>query len=262
MKDLFSLEGKVAIVTGGSGMLGGEFVKTLRGAGAKVAVFDLKEGKSSDSGISYYIVDISKKESIESAVQDIKKKWGTPRVLVNAAAMDVPPSYASESGGGLFETKQMEEIYDKMMQVNVKGMLLCSQVVGNEMAAGSGGSIINIASIYGSISPDQRIYARKGKAGSFTKPIAYCISKSAVYNMTRYLATYWPGKNVRVNTLTFGGVFNNQDPEFVANYSSKVPLGRMAKRDEYNGAVLFLASDASSYMTGSDMVVDGGYMAW
>ena len=124
------------------------------------------------------------------------------------------------------------------------------------------GSIINIGSIYGMVSPDQRIYLKKDSEKKFRKPIAYCVSKSAVYNMTRYLATYFASDGVRVNVLTFGGVFNNQDAEFVKNYCQKVPLNRMAKRDEYNGAVLFLASNASSYMTGSNLVIDGGFTTW
>ena len=130
------------------------------------------------------------------------------------------------------------------------------------MAQDGGGSIINISSIYGQVSPDQRIYRKKDDSTGFVKPISYCVSKAAIPNLTRYLAAYWADKNVRVNSLTFGGVFNNQDPEFVEKYSSRVPLGRMAKRHEYNGAILFLASDASSYMTGSNVVIDGGYTAW
>lgn len=149
-----------------------------------------------------------------------------------------------------------------MMDVNVKGIFLCSQIIGGAMAKGKGGSIINISSIYGEVSPDNRIYVRKKKKGTFVKPISYCVSKGTIPNLTRYMATYWAKKNVRVNTITFGGVFNNQDEEFVKNYSSRVPMGRMARRHEYNGAILFLASDASSYMTGANLVIDGGYTAW
>jgi NAD(P)-dependent dehydrogenase (short-subunit alcohol dehydrogenase family) len=149
------------------------------------------------------------------------------------------------------------------MAVNVKGIVLCCQVIGGQMAIEGRGSIINICSIYGIVSPDQRIYEYRRKTGlPFYKPVAYSVSKSALLNLSRYLATYWAEKNIRVNTLTFAGVFNNQDKEFLKGYCTHVPLGRMAREDEYNGAVQFLLSDASSYMTGSNLVIDGGWTAW
>jgi NAD(P)-dependent dehydrogenase (short-subunit alcohol dehydrogenase family) len=234
----------------------------LRLAGAKVAIFELREDRDSDSEIRIYKADISKRAQVEAAVDDIVKVWGAPTVLVNCAAIDIPPNYDSEKNFGLLENDRMEQMYDRVMEINVKGMLLCSQVVGKAMARGKkGGSIINISSIYGEISPDQRIYIRKEGKGAFVKPIAYCISKGAVPNMTRYLATYFAGDRIRVNTLTLGGVYNKQDEQFVANYSYRVPLGRMARKEEYSAAVLFLASESSSYMTGANLVIDGGYTA-
>jgi len=249
------------------GLLGREFVKALRGAGARVAIFDIQADKYPkdfekvlrDKNVSVHKVDVTDKKSIQKALNDVLKKWGTPNILVNAAAIDVPPKYSEKRG--FFETYP-EESFDEIMKVNVKGIFLCSQIVGAAMAKGEGGSIINISSIYGEVSPDQRIYVRKGKKGAFIKPVSYCVSKGAIHNMTKYLATYWAKKNIRVNTLTFGGVFSYQDREFVKKYSLRVPMGRMARRDEYNGAVLFLASDASSYMTGANIVIDGGYTAW
>jgi NAD(P)-dependent dehydrogenase (short-subunit alcohol dehydrogenase family) len=268
LEKMFGLKRRVAVVTGGMGLLGREFVKTLLCAGARVAIFDIQTEKYPaefgrilrDKNVSVYRVDVTDKKSIEEALKDVMKKWKTPRVLVNAAAVDFPPEYGSKDVN-LFETYP-EELFSKTMDVNVKGTFLCSQIIGTAMAKGSGGSIINISSIYGEVSPDQRIYMRKGKRGFFIKPVSYCVSKGAIHNLTRYLATYWAKKNVRVNTLTFGGVFNDQDREFVENYSSRVPMGRMARKDEYNGAVLFLASDASSYMTGANLIIDGGYTAW
>ena len=143
-----------------------------------------------------------------------------------------------------------------------KGTLLCCQVLGGAMAARGKGSIVNIASIYGMVSPDQSLYQyRRDRGEIFYKPVAYSASKSALYNLTRYLAAYWGGKGVRVNTLTLGGVYNNQDPKFLERYNPKVPLGRMADVNEYNGVVQFLLSDAASYVTGSNIVADGGFTA-
>lgn len=265
MEDIFKkfrLDGRVAIVTGGLGQLGSEFVKTLKDAGAKVIIFDNKLSNPKLREMNVFTVDISKKESIKKALSEVIKDYGVPEVLVNCAAIDIPPNYLENIRGGLLEDEKMEEIYDRIIEVNIKGTLLCSQIIGEKMREIKRGSIINISSIYGEISPDQRIYEKRNNKEKFVKPIAYCISKASIPNLTRYLATYFAKENVRVNTLTFGGVFNNQDPEFVRNYSSKVPLGRMANKDEYNGAVLFLASDASLYMTGSNIIIDGGYTSW
>ncbi len=262
---LFNLTGKVAIVTGAAGQLGGEYAKCLLGAGAKVGAFDIEfDNQKSilhemDSPELVRVrVDITEKKSIQRGLEKTVRTLGSPAILVNNAAIDAPPDSTKEETGP-FETYP-ETSWDKMMEANLKGTMLCCQVIGGYMAQNGGGSIINIASIYGMLSPDQRIYEYKKEP--FFKPLSYCVSKSGVLNLTRYLATYWAKKNVRVNTLTLGGVFNNQDERFLKNYSSRVPLGRMARSDEYNGAILFLASDASSYMTGANLVVDGGYSCW
>ena len=262
---MFSLSGKVAVVTGAAGQLGGEYVRALLGAGASVAAFDIhpenpKGDLRSINSEKLILVkaDIGNRKSIEEGLETVTSRLGDPDVLINNAAIDAPPN-ADEQETGPFETYP-ESSWDIMMDINLKGMFLCCQVIGGHMARTGRGSIINISSIYGILSPDQRIYEYKDKP--FIKPVTYAVSKGGVLNLTRYLATYWAKKGVRVNTLTLGGVFNNQDETFLKNYSNKVPLGRMARQDEYNVAVLFLASDASSYMTGSNLIIDGGFSCW
>jgi len=262
---LFGLAGKTVIVTGAAGQLGGQYVRAFLSAGASVTGFDLNPGspRGNLAGIASdrflaWPVDITARESLEKGLAETVRRFGDPTVLVNNAAIDAPPD-ADDSVTGPFETYP-ESAWDKMMAVNVKGMFLCCQVIGGYMAVHGGGSIINISSIYGLLSPDQRIYEYREKP--FFKPAAYSVSKAGVLNLTRYLATYWAAQGVRVNTLTLAGVFNHQDPRFLEGYTKKVPLGRMAAADEYNGAVLFLASPASAYMTGANLVVDGGFSAW
>ena len=262
---LFALSGKVAIVTGAAGQLGGEYVRALLGAGASVAAFDLNpenpKGRLKEIDSDRLIlaeVNIVDRRSIERGLENVLSRFGNPNILINNAAIDVPPN-ADEQETGPFETYP-ETSWGIMMDVNLKGTFLCCQVIGGRMAKSGNGSIINISSIYGILSPDQRIYEYKEKP--FFKPVTYAVSKGGVINLTRYLATYWAKKGVRVNTLTLGGVFNNQDETFLKNYNNKVPLGRMARQDEYNGAILFLSSDASSYMTGSNLIIDGGFSCW
>ena len=236
--------------------------------GAKVAVFDVAaerfpigDFESKDSLLAV-TVDITQRNSIEAGLAEVSSKWDTPHGLINNAALDSPPNAPAEETGP-FETYP-ESSWDKVMDVNTKGVFLCCQVIGGAMAAARRGSIVNVSSIYGLVSPNQEIYEyrRKPPGTRFVKPVAYSVSKSGLFNLTRYLATYWAQKNVRVNTVTFGGVFNQQDPAFLENYCARVPLGRMARPDEYNGAIIFLMSDASSYMTGSNLVIDGGWTAW
>lgn len=265
LDQIFNLSGKVAIVTGAAGQLGGEYVRVLLGAGASVAAFDVQldnpKGKLHDINSGKLLpvkVDITNRKSIERGLKSVLSLFPNIHILINNAAIDAPPN-ADEHETGPFETYP-ETSWNIMMDVNLKGMFLCCQVIGGHMAKTGGGSIINISSTYGILSPDQRIYEYKKKP--FFKPVSYSVSKAGVINLTRYLATYWAKKNVRVNTLTLGGVFNNQDEIFLKNYSHKVPLGRMARQDEYNGAILFLSSDASSYMTGANLIIDGGFSAW
>jgi NAD(P)-dependent dehydrogenase (short-subunit alcohol dehydrogenase family) len=262
----FTLENKVVVLTGGLGQLGRQFTSALLDYGAKVAVFDLRaNGDIPDqdaSNVMNVSVDVTSRQSLEEGLAAVVEKWSVPHALINNAALDSPPGAPAEENGP-FESYP-DASWDKVMQVNAKGPFLCSQVVGGAMAAEGRGSIVNICSIYGLVSPDQRIYEyrREKTQQPFFKPVAYSASKSALLNLTRYLATYWARAGVRVNTLTLGGVFNHQDEDFLKGYTSRVPVGRMAWEDDYNGAVIFLVSDASSYMTGSNLVVDGGWTAW
>lgn len=266
---LFDLAGRVAVVTGGLGQLGRQFTATLAARGAHVAIFDRRQDDalvaerfgSLPGRVISLAADLTRRTEIEAALRQVEAELGVPQILINNAALDSPPN-APAAENGPFESYP-EESWDRVMEVNVKGVFLCCQVIGGRMAAAGRGSVVNISSIYGLVSPDQRIYEYRAASGApFFKPVAYSASKSALLNLTRYLATYWAPHGVRVNTVTFAGVFNGQDEQFLNGYQPKVPLGRMAREDEYNGAIVFLTSDASSYMTGANLVIDGGWTAW
>jgi NAD(P)-dependent dehydrogenase (short-subunit alcohol dehydrogenase family) len=251
--DLFSLEGRVAVVTGGAGQLGAEIVRGLEERGASVAVFDVASDR--------FRVDVTDRAAVEAATDDVARELGVPHVLVNAAALDSPPDAPPEEVGPL--ESYPEASFDRVMEVNVKGTFLCCQAIGARMAAAGRGSIVNVSSIYGMLSPVQDVYDFRRRGGeTFFKPVAYSVSKSAIYNLTRYLATYWARSGVRVNTLTLAGVWNDQPQEFLDAYTARMPLGRMADVREVVGPVVFLASDASSYVTGANLVADGGWSAW
>jgi NAD(P)-dependent dehydrogenase (short-subunit alcohol dehydrogenase family) len=271
MKDKFRVDDRIAIVTGGLGQLGMQFSVSLCDYGAKVAVIDITTEKKKDNhefdnylnsgNIKLYKADITNRPQLEKTLDGIKKDLGNPSILINNAGIDSPPGADAEENGP-FEMYP-EESLNKVIDVNLKGVFLCCQVFGGEMAKNNYGSIINIASVYGIVSPNQDVYEYKRKDGQlWYKPASYAVTKSAILNLTRYLATYWAKKNVRVNTLSPAGIFNNQDKDFLEEYKKRMPLGRMAKEDEMNGAIIFLASEASSYMTGSNLIIDGGWTAW
>lgn len=272
---LFSVENKICIVTGGMGQIGKNFVEELHNRGAKVAVFSrtvnekriystFPADKFNHEHLRFYAVDINRKDTIEAALDQIEADWGTPDVLVNNAGIDTQPSAPPEVSGP-FENFP-EEVFREVVDVNLVGTFLCCQAVGARMvSAHKGGSIINIGSIYGMLSPVQDIYAYKKELTGvpFIKPVAYSAAKSGIYNLTRYLATYWGKSGIRVNTLTPAGVWRDtQDEIFQANFTARMPMGRMSRENEYNGALIFLASQASSFMTGSNLVIDGGWTAW
>ncbi|MEX0803101.1 MAG: SDR family oxidoreductase [Candidatus Binatia bacterium] len=267
---LFSVRNRVVVVTGGAGRLGARFSKALLSRGAKVAVFDAADAKQSrarfdglgsNSLLRFEQVDVAERSSLAAALARTEEQWGVPDGLINAAAIDAPPDAPPEENGP-FETYPVAS-WERVMAVNVKGVMLSCQVVGAAMAKAGRGAIVNIASTYGLVSPDQSLYDyRRARGETFYKPVAYSASKSALLNLTRYLATYWGQKGVRVNTLTPGGVLAGQEREFLEAYARRVPMGRMAREDELDGAVIFLLSNASSYMTGANLVVDGGWTAW
>jgi NAD(P)-dependent dehydrogenase (short-subunit alcohol dehydrogenase family) len=266
-ENCFDVENEIVLVTGASGLLGGEYAQVFLKRGACVVGIDVCSSPviqklSVEYPGKFFVseADVTKKASLQRSLEDIVVRFGTPTVLINNAAIDSPPSAPLEENGP-FEDYP-EESWDRVIDVNLKGVFLCCQVFGAAMADAGKGSIINVASIYGAVSPDQSLYEYRRQRGEiFYKPVAYSASKSGVFNLTRYLAVYWAKKNVRVNTLTIAGVLNNQEQAFLDAYSGRIPIGRMANADEYNGSVLFLASTASRYMTGANLVIDGGWTA-
>jgi NAD(P)-dependent dehydrogenase (short-subunit alcohol dehydrogenase family) len=257
---LFDLDGRVAVVTGGMGQLGQVYLAGLAERGMRVASFDVAAGDVPD-GVRAHEVDVTDRAAVAAALDDVVAEWGVPHLLVNNAGLDSPPDAPADEVGP-FEDYP-EAAFDEVMDVNVKGTLLCCQVVGGAMAGEGRGSIVNVSSVYGLLSPPQDLYEfRRARGEVFFKPVAYSVSKSALLNLTRYLATYWGKSGVRVNTLTLGGVRRDQEQEFLDAFAARSPLGRMLDAREALGAVVFLASDASSYVTGSNVVVDGGWSAW
>ena len=257
---LFDLSGRVAIVTGGMGQLGQVYADGLVERGMRVASFDVASGTVPE-GVRAYEVDVTDRASLVRALDEVVADWDVPHVLINNAGLDSPPDAPAEEVGPFEEYP--ESSFDDVMDVNVKGTFLCCQAIGGAMARTGRGSIVNISSVYGLLSPVQDLYAfRRERGETFVKPVAYSVSKSAILNLTRYLATYWAKAGVRVNTLTLSGVWNDQPQEFLDAYAARSPMGRMLDAREALGAIVFLASDASSYVTGSNVVVDGGWSAW
>ena len=267
----FDMTGKTAIITGAAGLLGKQFCLALAQAGANVVMADLEKKPVLENEVEFreiglnalaLEVDVSDPDSTKSMVERALTVFGSVDVLVNSAALDPKFDSAgvSAQGANAFESFSLDA-WRQALDVNLTGMFLSSQAAVVPMLKQGQGVIVNLCSMYGLVGPDQRLYERPDGTRQF-KPVYYSTTKAGVLGFTRYLATYYAGKNIRVNALTPGGVFNDHDEVFTTQYSARTVLGRMANLDEMNGAMLFLCSDASSYMTGSNLVVDGGWIAW
>jgi NAD(P)-dependent dehydrogenase (short-subunit alcohol dehydrogenase family) len=264
------LHGRVAIVTGGAGILGSAATRALAGAGARVAVVDVDMGRAEalahevaealDAEIRAFSCDVSDPRSVASTVATVKAEMGGIDVLLNNAAAKLKDMQAFLAPFEEYELDAWREV----MSVNLDGMFLVAQAVGKVMIEqGRGGAIVQTSSIYGVVAPDNRIYQGSELDGlPINSPAVYAASKAGVIGLTRYLAAYWAPHSIRVNTISPGGIFSGQNDEFVARYSARVPMGRMALADEVAAAALYLASDASSYVTGQNLTVDGGLTAW
>ena len=267
--ELFSLANKVVVVTGGAGLLGQVFCQALVDVGAHVAIVDLnlesaetvakRINKSDAQRVIAVGSDITSPESVTQMVTNVVKQLGRIDVLVNNAASK------GSSLDAFFESFEDYSLktWREVMSVNIDGLFLVAQAVGKQMKKQGGGSIIQTSSIYGVVAPDQRIYEGSEYNGRpINTPAVYSASKSAVNGLTNYLATYWASSKIRVNSLTPGGIASGQNSEFNKKYSNRVPLGRMGEATELVGALIYLASDASSYVTGQNLIVDGGLSAW
>lgn len=269
----FDLTGKTAIVTGGAGLLGKYFCYALADFGANIVVAD-KNGdgakklekelikKKGCKAIGVFC-DVTSPDSVKGLIDITLDSYGSIEILHNNASITATTSSDPIAFFASFEDYSLN-VWREVMAVNIDGMFLMAQAVGKQMVKqGKGGSIIQTASIYGIMGPDQRIYEGSNYLGRpINTPVAYSTSKTAVVGLTKYLATYWADKNIRVNVLTPGGVESGQNEEFKRRYSARIPMGRMAEKDEMAGALIYLASDASSYVTGQNIVVDGGLEAW
>jgi NAD(P)-dependent dehydrogenase (short-subunit alcohol dehydrogenase family) len=265
----FTLDNQIAVVTGAGGKLGPIWIDALLEAGARVAALDAPGAGESPlftavvvragAAVQRFECDITNRRSIEAAADAVAARMGAPAVLVNNAGIDQPPD-SPEQRFRLHELPA--ETFRRIVEVNLIGTFQVIQVFGERMAASGGGSIINIGSLYASVSPDPHFYDHLAGSAPFIKAPAYGASKAGVVNLSKFFATHWADRGVRVNTLSPGGVLAGQDEQFKAKYGARVPLGRMAEVEDLKGPLVFLATAASSYVTGHELRVDGGFTAW
>jgi NAD(P)-dependent dehydrogenase (short-subunit alcohol dehydrogenase family) len=262
MKDAFRLDGKVVVLTGAGGIIGTQVVDEFLQAGARVFAIDRDRDKLETSlgpahaSLAPHAADISSADAVRAAAARLQAIWGVPDVLLNNAATK------SDNFFEPFETFPLKD-WNEVLGVNLTGAMLCAQAFGAPMAERGRGIIVNTLSIYGIVAPDQRIYEGSEYLGrQINTPAIYSASKAALWGLTQYLAGYWAGRGVRVNAITPGGVYSGQNDTFVRNYAHRVPLGRMADSQDIANGMRFLASDASSYLNGHNLVVDGGWTVW
>ena len=276
MKELgnpFDLTGRVAVITGGAGLLGEQHARAIAAAGGIPVLVDIQHQRAREKAAAlsgeYGVpaigcaADITKQPEIEALRADILARFGRLDILINNAANNPKMEDSTEVNFSRLENFPLAQ-WEADIAVGLTGAFLCSKVFGTHMAGSGGGVIVNVASDLALIAPDQRIYRQPGVPEQMqpVKPVTYSVVKSALVGLTRYLASYWADKKVRVNAISPGGVYNGQPEDFVARLTNLIPLGRMAGINEYQGAIVFLCSDASSYMTGTNLVVDGGRSCW
>ncbi len=272
-KDLFDITGRVAVVTGGAGLLGQQHAEAIAGAGGIPVLADIRlDGVDPESRAwkerfgdlaSVVQTDITDPESVKKLLATVLDRYKRVDILINNAANNPKMENRTEVEFSRLEFFPLEQ-WEADLNVGLKGAFLCSQIIGSEMARRKQGVIVNVASDLAVIAPDQRLYRKAGLPDEKqpVKPVSYSVVKTGLIGLTRYLATYWADCGVRVNAISPGGVYNGQPEDFVVRLAKLIPLGRMANADEYQAAILFLCSDASSYMTGSNLVMDGGRSCW
>ncbi len=270
---LFDLTGRVAVITGGAGLLGHKHAEVIAAAGGTPVLVDLPatdpEARARQLAEQYGVnalgrsVDITKVDEVTALLAAILEQFATVDILINNAANNPKVEAASNPAWSRLENFPLEA-WESDLAVGLTGAFLCSRVIGSEMARRNKGVILNVASDLAVIAPDQRLYMRDGlpRDQQPAKPVTYSVVKTGLLGLTRYLATYWADRGVRVNAISPGGVYDGQPDDFVSRLSALIPLARMARVDEYQGAVLFMCSDASSYMTGANVVLDGGRSCW
>jgi NAD(P)-dependent dehydrogenase (short-subunit alcohol dehydrogenase family) len=275
VKESFDLTGRVAVITGGAGLLGIMHAEAIAEMGGIPVIADVRaeaaKNRAEEIAERFGVaglglgVDITQSSSVEGALQRVLEHFGGVHILINNAANNpmVERTTGQEQEWSRLESFSLQA-WNQDIAVGLTGAFLCSKIFGSYMAKHGGGVILNIASDLGVIAPDQRIYREEGVPdhSQRVKPISYSVVKAGLISMSRYLATYWSEKNIRVNSVSFGGVYNDQPDAFVVRLTNLIPMGRMANRDEYKGAIVFLCSDASSYMTGANLIIDGGRSCW